>query len=160
MRDDTILQTYLQLTEFFNKLPQCLKISSSSLRPALPHVYQLQYAGETLPPLIASPLMHRSSLQYHVTQILLHRHIFQRALKKSRGNPSALITERESFHSQVCTTAADKIAHIFRCYQSNYTLVSRLMHLTILSQMLTFVHSDVSQYLQCTLRLQLGLSIW
>ncbi|KEQ83528.1 hypothetical protein M438DRAFT_346475 [Aureobasidium pullulans EXF-150] len=102
-RDDTILQTYLQLTEFFNKLPQCLKISSSSLRPALPHVYQLH-------------------LQYHVTQILLHRHIFQRALKKSRGNPSALITERESYHSQVCTTAADKIAHIFRCYQSNYTL--------------------------------------
>lgn len=100
-REDRVTQTHLELVAFYDRFPSFLKISPSSQKPALPHIYQLH-------------------LQYHVAMILLHRP-FLKALRRDEaisGNASG----EDDVHSRACRASADWISNIFRIYRANYTL--------------------------------------
>ncbi|PVH71472.1 hypothetical protein DL98DRAFT_471585 [Cadophora sp. DSE1049] len=104
-REDRIMTTQLRLTKFHDHLPQSLKISTSSTKPAVPHIYHLH-------------------LQYHVVVILLHRP-FLPSFRHAFGRTEAefnVKTIQQELHSRICRESAEKIAYIFRSYRANYTL--------------------------------------
>jgi hypothetical protein len=125
------MQTHLRLVEFYDRLPKILKISTSSLKPALPHVYQLQYDLHRTSKSFVPQLINLPSIQFHVAMLLLHRP-FARGFRRK---PSGEIDEpereddQEDIHTASCRVSAEKMANIFRIYHSNYNLVSQLFAL-------------------------------
>ena len=102
-REDRVTQTHLELVAFYDRFPSFLKISPSSQKPALPHIYQLH-------------------LQYHVAMILLHRPFLKALRRDETIAGTASTSEADDTHSRACRASADWISNIFRIYRANYTL--------------------------------------
>ena len=66
-------------------------------------------------------LMARSSIQYHVAQILLHRPFISRAKVKAKG--AQPILDKDSFHLKLCRESASEIVKLLRIYKHHYSLV-------------------------------------